>query len=523
MAVDIYTDGTWEKNKGTINDVFMYGDGSHTNAAAGIVITARGENWRELGVRTITICEGGMLNADSVFPFELMAAVVAIKIAASLETHNCRIHTDCQSVQKLLTQRNLLRTLSRKENLILLQLGTIETEHIDKNWIPGHPERTVPDKAQWTKHMWGNHIADATAAGEWDREESDLYGEHTTISVRDILQAMSKEPRWMWVDSTGIPITTSIPKDIRRRRQERYLSDRDGYRAKRGAPPVWAGTRGAFAAVQYELTKVHRGELARRVRVIWDKGWHGGNIAKGKCEEEDTKCVLCGCEDGQRHWMVECGHAACSELRRLARVRMEELAEEISPARDKAYRLAKLIIEWAWSREDACRIWTGLWSPTLIQDMEVHLQLGVMTKEEVEELQAAAMSLGRIMAETALEQWSLKAHGTKGMEKKVEEFAKKVSAQKLLKRANEKKKREEKKVAEKKEALANLNGKGRVSEDMKLAFHIAKWVDKGDGDLSQAEFIEKYFDTANEIKVVSKRNENEKTVLSSNMVRGRIR
>ena len=64
--------------------------------------------------------------------------------------------------------------------------------------------------------------------------------------------------------------------------------------------------------------------------------------------------------------------------------------------------------------------------------MEVHLQLGVMTKEEVEELQAAAMSLGRIMAETALEQWSLKAHGTKGLEKKVEEFAKKVSAQKLL-------------------------------------------------------------------------------------------
>ena len=174
-------------------------------------------------------------------------------------------------MQKLLTQRNLLRTLSRKENLILLQLGTIETEHIDKNWIPGHPERAVSDKAQWTKHMWGNHMADATAAGEWDHEESDLHGEHTIISVRDVLQAMSKEPRWMWVDSTGIPITTSIPKDIRRRRQERYLSDRDDYRAKRGAPPVWAGTRGAFAAVQYELTKVHRGELARRVRVIWDK------------------------------------------------------------------------------------------------------------------------------------------------------------------------------------------------------------------------------------------------------------
>ena len=60
-------------------------------------------------------------------------------------------------------------------------------------------------------------------------------------------------------------------------------------------------------------------------------------------------------------------------------------------------------------------------------------------------------------------------------------------------------------MVEKKEALANLNGKGKVSEDMKLAFHIAKWVNKGDGDLSQSKFIGKYFDTANEVKVVSKK------------------
>ena len=45
---------------------------------------------------------------------------------------------------------------------------------------------------------------------------------------------------------------------------------------------------------------------------------------------------------------------------------MNELTEEIGLARDEAYRLAKLIIEWAWSREDARRIWTGLWSPSLI-------------------------------------------------------------------------------------------------------------------------------------------------------------
>ena len=152
------------------------------------------------------------------FSFELIAAAVAINIAAALGTNKCRVHRDCQSVQKLLTQRYLLRSPSKKENLVLLQLGMEGTEHIDKNWIPGHPERTVPDKNQWTKHMWGNHMADA--AEEWDNEDRDLHNEHITISVKDVLQTMIKEPRWMWADSMGIPITMSIPKDTRKGRLE---------------------------------------------------------------------------------------------------------------------------------------------------------------------------------------------------------------------------------------------------------------------------------------------------------------
>ena len=119
-----------------------------------------------------------------------------------------------------------------------------------------------------TKHMWGNHMADATAAEEWNDEDRDLQNKHVTISVKDVLQTMVKEPRWMWVDSMGIPITTSIPKNIRKGRLETYLKERDEYRARRGAEPVWVGTQTAFSAIQYELKSEPRGEKARRVRVI---------------------------------------------------------------------------------------------------------------------------------------------------------------------------------------------------------------------------------------------------------------
>ena len=80
---------------------------------------------------------------------------------------------------------------------------------------------------------------------------------------------MAMEPMWMWVDMYGTPITTAIPVDIRARRLEKYLKRRDEYRAKRGAPPIWVGTKVTFAARQYQLKEAPRGEMARRGKVIW--------------------------------------------------------------------------------------------------------------------------------------------------------------------------------------------------------------------------------------------------------------
>ena len=203
-------------------------------------------------------------------------------------------------------------------------------------------------------------MADAAAAEEWEDGDWGTSRDHITVSVREVLQAMATEPMWMWVDMHGTPITTSISTDIRTRRLEKYLVRRDEYRAERGDPPVWAGTKVAFAARQYQLEDNPRGELARRVRVIWDKGWHGGNKAKGGCTEEEAECVMCGLPDGQRHWMVECGHAACAQLRTWGKTRMYDMISELGRGRDKEYRLAETILDWAWSRDDACRIWTGL-------------------------------------------------------------------------------------------------------------------------------------------------------------------
>ena len=144
VPLEIYTDGAWERKRGTIDEVFMYGSDAHIEGSAGIVITAASEHWRSMGVHCFRITYGALIASLSVFPLELLASVVAIKIAACLHCY-CEVFTDCQSVQKILSHPKMLRAFSAKENLILLQIGLTDGFDIKTSWIPGHPEKTVPN------------------------------------------------------------------------------------------------------------------------------------------------------------------------------------------------------------------------------------------------------------------------------------------------------------------------------------------------------------------------------------------
>ena len=81
--------------------------------------------------------------------------------------------------------------------------------------------------------------------------------------------------------------------------------------------------------------------------------------------------------------------------------------------------------------------------------MEATLSFGLMLTKTVDELQAVAMSLGRVLADTALALWDIKVHKGKGAEKKIEVHASLITAAVLLKRAREKAARNKKQKIEK--------------------------------------------------------------------------
>ena len=90
-----------------------------------------------------------------------------------------------------------------------------DSNRINTQWIPSHPERAVKDKRRWSKHMWGNFLADAAAAAECDAEAWGFAIDHTDICIGEVLRTLSEEPMWLWINNDGSPSTTSIPKDIK--------------------------------------------------------------------------------------------------------------------------------------------------------------------------------------------------------------------------------------------------------------------------------------------------------------------
>ena len=284
------------------------------------------------------------------------------------------------------------------------------------------------------------------------------------------------------------------------------------------------GTNVKFASLQYELNKVNLGDKARRVRVIWDKGWHGGNQAKGKCEEEDKLCNLCSLPDSERHWIIGCAHEDCVLIRTAAQSRITELSDQIDVVDEDAKALADTIADWAFEREDGHKIWTGLWSAELIQALDLKLALGVMDKSKVEHLQATALSIGRVLADATLELWETKIRKGKRTETGIDKFTKKLAAAALLRRTKEKRKRDDtNKAAHVEQATkkhTHTHTHLKPSETVKLAFKLATWFNKIPANLTLNEYTAQYTYTHQVDRAAG--GGGRSSTLSTSLVRGRL-
>jgi len=407
----VYTDGSSLRRKGTLSKVFRYDD-KENSICSGVVIMTSDGNWKDNNILAIKI--GPTHSSMRAFDAETIAAAVGACVATALGKE-FEIITDCKALYNAIEHGNLAK-YGKKPNMSALQALSLTCEYVDTiRWTRSHPEKRTTDRDLWTRDDYGIFMADRVAAEDWKAIENFANLHKKNLEVERALQLLASERRWHWTDSNGAAITDTISDRVKNQKISDYANMRDAYRIKRGEAPIWEGTKGRFASLQFELINKSIGEVARCVRIIWNKGLHGGNVNKYSILADDA-CSLCGEVDSQYHWTIGCQDDRCVRARLTAMCTINELKSALDEGNFKGYRLINLIQDWAISKGDeaAARIWTGLWSPKLLAEMEEVLNFGIMDCDVVEDLHCIAISVGRALAKAAICLWEIKMAANRG-------------------------------------------------------------------------------------------------------------
>ena len=204
----------------------------------------------------------------------------------------------------------------------------------------------------------------------WPPPPSSPFQFHPTphLTHEDILLGTLDSTSWTWANKTQTPILGSLRSTVGLRRLATYTHDRDAYRARRSAPPIWASSSARFAAALWRLPRPGLRTRALACRTLWDHRWHGENqsiAATGyNLDVPLTRCPLCGGYWSQHHVLRQCNALHSQRLEANS-----DLALAISRLKGPTRRLADsytTLLLPASPREPAstAQLWTGLWPPS---------------------------------------------------------------------------------------------------------------------------------------------------------------
>ena len=319
---------------------------------------------------------------------EVLAILVALYII--FHTHSSSstiIYSDCQSavnrLNKLMKSRSPLKASTRDSFLLSACLYYLTSLQLCLQWIPGHPERSVPDEALWSREMWGNHLADRAAAGSLASCSEYMYKNIydnilfitplPTVDAPSISPSLSPPSTWYFGNQDRQLTSLSLMDCIFQRRLDEYLRTRDADRDRRHLPPKWQSFNIPLAARMWE-SPLHPETLTLRNRLLWDKHWHPGNQAKSVTDPSVrdliSKCPLCSCADSVAHWNVFCQNPRATKLRRDSLSSMRKIIRDIlnrhPHLRVRIESLEESYFSLLTGNSVPTDIWRGLWtSPQL--------------------------------------------------------------------------------------------------------------------------------------------------------------
>eukprot|EP01041_Mallomonas_annulata_P042156 gene42156-biopygen7546 len=282
----IYTDGSWSHTDITMRTVLQPSGVEPSTRASASVIVINGTNWQDYPQIVLHITDGEMMMCTSAFSMEHMALAAATAIKNEVQAQE-PIRTDCQAVVKILASRHYHLRQKNTTHRTLLQYATM---HIDQGQclpehVMGHPERREPNREKWTRDQWGNHLADRAAEGDTGAFTQVVY---KAITAQQLSGELTIPGQWYLGDENAIPDDGELTQHRATARLHReYLLHRDQHRT---GPAIWQTNTAGLAAQSYGIN-TQSSIMSRSTfsRLIYDKGWHGGNISKNSTTAEEQQ------------------------------------------------------------------------------------------------------------------------------------------------------------------------------------------------------------------------------------------
>jgi hypothetical protein len=301
-------------------------------------------------------------------------------------------------------------------------------EGVNVTWVKDHPEREEPDASLWTREIWGNHLSDRAAAGVLNCSKTyqflNLYSNLLTLTPFPPLDALSVTKHllpagaWYFGDVQGQLVSPSIIDRVQQGRFNKYLLDRDAYRAKRKLPPKWQFYN--FLLVS-KFWKMSSSPALRNLknRLIFDKHWHPGNMAKNITDPYQfsvaAKCPFCTSPDSASHWSAECIALPRSrKIREAAIMYIRDLVSSTAAAQSEGsfksaiFSLRDDFMSFLIGSKKSSEAWIGLWTSDQLGHFGSH---GFYPPTLVKILHKLFYGIGSYLADTVILLWQSRQKG----------------------------------------------------------------------------------------------------------------
>jgi hypothetical protein len=417
-----YTDGAYS----TSADIESYFRPSelHCTATASIIIKDDSSLWRRKPVIALHISDGHELNPRSAYTMEFLALAGALQLT-SIDERLLNTGSDAESIVELLPKRSAKLKNITKEHHYLLQCADnfLHREPKLPYSVESHAERRKPHKdAQgryghtWTKDDWGNWIADRIAA-----EDYDILTQHGInviqfrIKATTMYELLLSHGQWYIGDRQGKPIPPAGLDGIAARQlATAYHQERDEYRIRDGREPTWEhNSTMEHAAEVYQLQSASSTKASTITRIIYNKGYHGGNRAKdSKLQPEEKirtgQCLLCPHQDSQNHWLHHCSNRVLTKIREDIFANINRHLTDNRTNGPLCNQLGLAFKHILITTPEPHRIWTANWSRDQIAQLRNSFNSDLLQGLQRHDIHAILMPLERILAEGALNLWHMK-------------------------------------------------------------------------------------------------------------------